>query len=121
MVEAREWSEKVAPLLKTLFGKSSRVALSLWILERDSRAFFFGEAQVALASFAIASSSVSQDLQVFVDAQMLIKTPSNGRVYFAVSDSALWQAFASIGDATEARHMFSGEVSAPHEHLRQKP
>jgi hypothetical protein len=95
------WNSRSAAIAKTLFGRSTRVALADWILDRDA-AFFQLEAQDALRAYGEAASAVTQELRKFVDVGMLAETPDGRRVYFTKLDSPLWGAFAAIATALDS-------------------
>jgi len=83
-------------ILKTLFGKPSRILLAGWILDRQGKPFFASEAQRAMSLVNIVPSSIAKDLKDFVDCGMLIRVPEPGRIYFSTTPSALWRCFETL-------------------------
>jgi hypothetical protein len=80
-----------------LFGRSCRLALALWIAERDKPRFFQSEPPRDL----IAPSEAFQELGKLVRLGMLEKEshPGERRVYYVRTDSALWKIITAAAEA----------------------
>lgn len=100
---ARNWSAEQYNCAKSLFGRALRLQLADWILSRDRREFFLGEAQQEMAVLhASASSAVRAELLTFCEWGLLDSEPRGGRLYFEHIDSDLWPALKSAVDAVMA-------------------
>lgn len=87
-----------AATAKALFGRTLRLYLSAWILQRDEP-FFQQEAQTAMGAVGEAPSGVPDVLRKFVALGLLSETPDERRVYFMMNHSSpYWEAFRVIGE-----------------------
>ncbi|MFN8052871.1 MAG: hypothetical protein U0Q22_15605 [Acidimicrobiales bacterium] len=84
---------------KALFGRSLRVALAHWIIEREGEHFFQLEAQDAMRAFGEAPSGVPKELANFVEQGMLTTFFDERRHYFTAAETPLWAAFAAAAIA----------------------
>ena len=99
--------------MKALFGRSLRVVLAAWIVQRDVPAFYLQEAQDAMRTFGEAPSGVAQELRKFVKYGLLNESPDLRRVYFTPTDSPLWRAFHAIVAAVEEMQGHASAIATP--------
>lgn len=97
----RSWSHEARRRAKNIFNKPTRVAVAVWVLEREGRSFYQGEATQALSGKGEAISAVQTELERLTDWSMLtrVQPPGDRRVWYTQAPSDLWDVFRAAGRA----------------------
>ena len=85
---------------KLLFGRPCRLPIAAWVLQQDKR---FHQSQVP--TFGTTSpSNIKEELHRLVEAEMLLREEQgDGRVYYEMVDSPLWEIVVTAVRATGLR------------------
>lgn len=85
---------------KYLFGRACRLPLAAWVLQHDKR--FMQSRPPRFGT--VSASNIVVELNRMVDAEMLVRDePGDGRVYYEMTDSPLWEVVAVAVRATGLR------------------
>jgi hypothetical protein len=85
--------------IKTLFGRSLRVHLALWIVSSGSQGFRLSAAMDAMYALGEARSGTATELDRFVRVGLLLRSGEASSVSYFPRASPLWTAFFSIAQA----------------------